>query len=141
MFAIHFVFSRPKFSTHLTRSVLIQSLTDRFIVVGDRVLLKPKSLDEQTRSGLYLPAGIQEKEKVQSGYVIKTGPGYAVAPPETADEPWKERSANPKYIPLQAEIGDLAIYVQNFGYEIEYEGEKYIIVPHSAILMLIRNTD
>ncbi|MDX2128933.1 MAG: co-chaperone GroES family protein [Chloroherpetonaceae bacterium] len=112
----------------------------RFIIVGDRVLLRPKAPDSQTRSGLFLPPGVQEKEKVFSGYVIKTGPGYAVAPPVEADEPWKEPSKKPQYIPLQAQVGDLAIYLQGQSTEIEYNSEKYIIVPHHAILLLIRET-
>lgn len=112
---------------------------DKFIVVGDRVLLKPKSLDNQTKSGLFLPPGVQEKEKIQSGYIVKVGPGYAVAPPSDADEPWKPTAEHPQYIPLQAQTGDLAIYIQNQSYEIEYKDEKFVIVPQSAILLLIRD--
>lgn len=111
---------------------------DSFIVVGDRLLLKPKSAQTQTKSGLYLPPGISEKETVQSGWVLKTGPGYAVAPPADDDEPWKAAPAGPKYIPLQAEEGDLAIYLQKHACELEYEGEKYVLVPQHAVLLLIR---
>lgn len=117
------------------------NITDKFIVVGDRVLIKPKSLDERTKSGIYLPPGIQEKAKIQSGYIIKTGPGYPVGPPPESDEPWKERITGAQYIPLQAKVGDLAIFIQNSSYEIEYEDERYIIVPNSAILLLIREDD
>ncbi len=45
------------------------------VVVGDRVLIKPKKVNERTQSGLYLPPGVQEKEKIQSGYIMKVGPG------------------------------------------------------------------
>lgn len=122
-------------------TTLIATNTEKFIVIGDRVLIKPKSPESQTKSGLYLPPSVQEKEKIQSGYVVKTGPGYAVAPPADADEPWKEPTHSPKYIPLQAQVGDLAIYIHNFAYEIEFDDEKYVIVPHSAVLMLIREND
>jgi co-chaperonin GroES (HSP10) len=118
-----------------------RNVTDKFIVVGDRVLIKPKSLDDRTKSGIYLPPGVQEKAKIQSGYVLKAGPGYPVGPPSDNDEPWKERAETPQYIPLQAKIGDLAIFVQNSAYEIEYEEERYLIVPNSAILLLIREDD
>ena len=118
-----------------------RNVTDKFIVVGDRVLIKPKSLDDRTKSGIYLPPGVQEKAKIQSGYVLKAGPGYPVGPPGDADEPWKERAESPQYIPLQAKTGDLAIFVQNSAYEIEYEEERYLIVPNSAILLLIREDD
>ncbi len=112
--------------------------TDSFIVVGDRVLLKARSHEQQTRSGLYLPPGVKENEKIQSAYVIKVGPGYPI--PAIADEvePWKEAHEKVRYIPLQAQVGDLAIYLQASAFEVEYESEQYLIVPQSAILMLIR---
>ncbi|MCZ7610278.1 MAG: co-chaperone GroES family protein [Ignavibacterium sp.] len=45
----------------------------KFIVVGDRVLIRPQEDSNKTSSGLYLPAGVAEKERIQSGYVIKVG--------------------------------------------------------------------
>ena len=35
----------------------------KFILVGDRILIKPKSSPNKTRSGLYLPPGVHENEK------------------------------------------------------------------------------
>ena len=111
----------------------------KFILVGDWVLVKPKVPETKTRTGLYLPPTVQEKEKVQSGYVVKVGPGYPI--PEAADieESWKPRHEEVRYLPLQAKAGDLAVYLQNSGYEIEFNNEKYIILSHSSILMLIRD--
>lgn len=111
----------------------------KFIVVGDRVLIRPQEDAQKTNSGLYLPAGVAEKEKIQSGYVIKVGPGYATSA-QNDDEPWKE-SDPVKYIPLQAKEGDLAIFLRKEAFEIEFEKEKFLIVPNSAILLLIRNDD
>ncbi len=111
----------------------------KFIVVGDRVLIRPQEDSNKTTSGLYLPAGVAEKEKIQSGYVIKVGPGYATSA-QNEDEPWKE-SDPVKYIPLQAKEGDLAIFLRKEAFEIEFEKEKFLIVPNSAILLLIRNDD
>ena len=113
---------------------------DKFIVVGDRILVKPQEESGRTTSGLYLPAGVTEKEKVQSGYVIKVGPGYATAA-QIDDEPWKEKNDNVKYIPLQAKEGDIAIFLRKEAFEIEFEKQKYLIVPQSAVLLLIRNED
>ena len=113
---------------------------EKFIVVGDRVLIKPQAESEKTSSGLYLPAGVKEKEKVQSGYIMKTGPGYATSAKED-DEPWKESSESIKYIPLQAKEGDLAIFLRNEAVEIEFDGEKFLIIPQTAILLLIREDD
>lgn len=112
---------------------------EKMIVVGDRLLIKPKSSEGMTKSGLFLPPSVVENEKIQSGYVMKVGPGYAVAPPADDDEPWKASTHAPKYIPLQAEIGDLAIYLQSQCHEIQYEDEKYVIVPQQAVLLLIRD--
>lgn len=113
----------------------------KIIVVGDRVLIKPKKQTEKTESGLYLPPGIQEKEKIQSGYVMKTGPGYPIPLPTEEDEPWKEHEEKVKYIPLQAKEGDLAVFLQKGSFEVMFEGEKYFIVPQSSILMLEREED
>ncbi|MCH5597397.1 co-chaperone GroES [Niabella ginsengisoli] len=112
----------------------------KLIVIGDRILIKPAKPDERTASGLYLPPGVQEKEKVQQGYVIKTGPGYAI-PVAVDDEPWKSEEDQVKYVPLQAKEGDLAIFLISSATEVMYEGDKYFIVPQSAILMLEREED
>ncbi len=111
----------------------------KFILVGDRVLIKPKSPQERTKSGLYLPPGVQEKEKIHSGYVMKVGPGYPIPAINEVEEPWKDRSDEVKYVPLQPKSGDEAVYLQKSSYEIEFKNEKYVIVPHAAILMLIRD--
>ena len=111
----------------------------KFIMVGDRVLIKPKSPIERTKGGLLLPPGVQEKEKIQSGYVVKVGPGYPIPAIVEEDEVWKNKNEKVKYVPLQPNEGDLAIYLQNNSWEIEFNKEKYIIVPHAAILMLIRD--
>ncbi len=113
----------------------------KIIVVGDRVLIKPKKMSEMTESGLYLPPGVQEREKVQSGYIMKTGPGYPIPMPIEDDEPWKDQEDQIKYVPLQAKNGDLAIFLQKGAFEIVYESEKYFIVPQSSILMLEREED
>ena len=113
----------------------------KLIVVGDRVLIRPKKPTDKTQSGLYLPPGVKEKEKVQSGYVIKIGPGYPIPMPAEDDEPWKDKADEIKYIPLQAKEGDLAIFVQNGAVEVNYENEKLYIVPQASILLLERDED
>lgn len=114
---------------------------DNLIVVGDRVLIKPKTAPEKTRTGLFLPAGYNEKEPVQSGYVMKCGPGIPIPVPKDVDEePWKvNQGSDSQYLPPQAQVGDLALFLQKSAVEIVYEGEKYFIVPNTAILLLERN--
>ncbi len=112
---------------------------NKLIVVGDRILIKPKTPQSKTKSGLYLPPGVQENEKVQVGYVLKVGPGYPIPSVTDVDEPWKKRTEEPKYVPLQPKEGDLAVYMQNTAVEIEFNKEKYVVVSQSGILLLVRD--
>lgn len=112
---------------------------EKFIMVGDRVLVKPKNPSGKTKSGLFLPPSVQENEKVQSGYIVKVGPGYPIPAVKDEEEKWKPKEEDVNYLPLQTHIGDLAIYVARNGHEIEFNNEKYIILPYSAILMIIRD--
>jgi chaperonin GroES len=113
---------------------------ERLIVVGDRVLIKPKANPGKTRSGLFLPPGYREKEDIQSGYVVKCGPGYPIPMPSDENyEPWKTPDEQTNYIPLQARVGDLAIFLQKGAIEIVYNQEKYFIVSQHAILLLERD--
>ena len=111
--------------------------TEKIIVVGDRILIRPEDKLNKTNSGLYLPPSVAEKEKVQSGYVIKVGPGYPVGTP-SEDEPWMEKGET-KYIPLQAEEGDVALFLRKDAIEIELNDQKMVIVPQSSILLLLRD--
>ena len=110
----------------------------QLIVVGDRILMKPDSSKDKTKSGLYLPQGVETKEDVQSGFVFKIGPGYPLPDPASAEEPWDKSSSQPKYSPLQAEEGDYALFLRKTAVEIEFENEKFLLVPQAAILLLIR---
>ena len=110
---------------------------DRLAVVGDRVLIKPKAESNKTTSGLYLPPGVREKEKIQYGYVMKVGPGYPIPPPMDEGDLWKTDEV--KYMSLQVKEGDLAIFLHNNAYEIYYRGVKYYIAPQASILMVENN--
>ena len=114
---------------------------DKINVVGDRVLVKPRKESGRTNSGLYLPPGVREKEKIQYGYVVKSGPGYPIPLPIDNDEPWKKEDEKIKYVPLQVKEGDLAVFLQAGAYEVLYQGEKYFIVSQSSILMIERDED
>jgi len=111
----------------------------KFIMVGDRVLVKPKNPAGKTKTGLYLPPTVTENEQIQSGYIVKVGPGYPIPALIDNDEAWKDKKEDIKYVPLQTHIGDLAVYLSKSGYEIEFNNEKYIILPHSSVLMIIRD--
>ncbi len=115
--------------------------TDKIIIVGDRVLIRPHEGGKKSQGGLYLPPNVIEKEKVQSGYVLKVGPGYPIASQSDDDEPWRDKGKSTKYIPLQASEGDQALFLKNDAIEIELDGNRLIIVPQSAILLLVRDDE
>jgi co-chaperonin GroES (HSP10) len=110
------------------------------IVVGDRILLELDDGQDKTKAGLYLPASVREREKVATGRVVNVGPGYPVPNPTYSDdEPWSKPKDPARYIPLQAREGDYAIFLREQGVEVEIEEKKYLIVPQSAVLMLVRS--
>ncbi|MCM8796382.1 MAG: co-chaperone GroES family protein [Candidatus Omnitrophica bacterium] len=109
------------------------------VVIGDRVLIEPDEGQDRTETGLYLPQGIKEKEKVQSGRIVKTGPGYPIPDPQALEvEPWQAPQIEKRYFPLQAQEGDYCIFLRSAGIEIEFAGKKYVVVPHSAILVVLK---
>ena len=114
-------------------------MNKELIIVGDRVLILPDEDENRTDAGLYLPQGVKEKEKVQVGKIIKTGPGYPVPDPGILDaEPWQATKLDNRYFPLQAKEGDHCIFLRSSGIEMEFEGKKYVVVPHAAILVILR---
>jgi co-chaperonin GroES (HSP10) len=114
----------------------------RLIVVGDRVLIQPEEGEDRTKVGLYLPATAVDSQAVQGGKVIATGPGNALSSPtELNEEPWRIGAPEPRYVPLQARLGDYAIFFRSAAVEITFEGERYLVVPQAAILTLVREED
>lgn len=109
------------------------------LVVGDRVLVKPEQKERMTKVGLYLPANVMEKEEVQGGRVIAIGPGQPLPPPNDEQEPWKDGYRNPRFLPMQVSVGDHALFFRKAAIEITFEDERYLVVPHGAILVVVRN--
>ena len=102
---------------------------NKLILIGDRILIKPKVPQSKTKSGLLLPPGVNENEKVQIGFVVKVGPGYPIPSMNDTDEPWKSNNGEPKYVQLQPKEGDQAVYLQNSAIEIELTGKNISWYP------------
>ena len=112
----------------------------KLLVVGDRVLITPDDGEERTRVGLYLPATALDTQQVQQGVIVATGPGDPV--PDAAsfdDEPWRAMEKTPRFRPMQARVGDHAIFFRKAAVEITFEGKRYLVVPQGAILTLVRD--
>ncbi|MBK6899324.1 MAG: co-chaperone GroES [bacterium] len=77
----------------------------------------------------------------QGGWVVSVGPGIPV--PDWSDdegEPdtWDRHPPRARFLPLQAQEGDYVLFVRKSAVEITFEGAQYLIVPNSAVLVLVR---
>ena len=84
--------------------------------LGDRVLVQPTAAEEVTMSGIIIPDSA--KEKPLRGKVLAVGNG-------TKDED------------MILKEGDEVLYGKYAGTEIEFEGEKYLIMRQSDVLAVI----
>lgn len=115
-------------------------IEDRLVVIGDRVLIQPDEGEHRTEVGLYLPRWAVEKESVQAGRIVAAGPGIPLPDPGAMEEePWKTLESSTRHVPMQARVGDYAIFLRKASVEIKFEGRTYLIVPQGAILLLDRN--
>ncbi len=112
----------------------------QLVVVGDRVLITPEEGEERTSVGLYLPPTAIDRQAVQSGRIVATGPGTPLPEPtQLDDEPWKISSSNQRFVPMQAQVGDYALFFRKAAVEITFEDKRYLVVPQAAILILVRS--
>ena len=84
--------------------------------LADRVLIKPTPAEEVTMSGIIIPDSA--KEKPLRGSVVAVGNG-------TKDEE------------MHLKEGDQVLFGKYAGSEIEFEGEKYLIMRQSDVLAII----
>jgi len=119
----------------------VSPLKKRLIVVGDRLLVRPESGEEKTNTGLYLPATAVSARSAQSGWVVSVGPGIPLPDlTEGPAEPWEHnQEASTRYMPMQAQGGDFVLFMRKAAVEITFETKHYLIVPNSAVLVLVRD--
>jgi chaperonin GroES len=112
------------------------------IVVGDRVVVRVEEGEERTPVGLYLPPTAVETQAVQSGRIVATGPGLPLPDPgSVSDEPWHTPVRETRFVPMQAQAGDYALFFRKAAVEITFEDERYLVVPQAAILALVRESE
>jgi chaperonin GroES len=89
--------------------------------LGDRVVVKPKGRDEQTRGGIILPdtAG----EKPQQGEVLSVGPGRILD--------------NGSRQELDIKIGDTVLFAKYSGTEFKHEDDDLLILNERDVLAVI----
>lgn len=113
---------------------------DDLVLIGDRVLVRPDDGEQQTRSGLLLPASVREGERVGTGRVMAVGPGHLTVNPEYSEEEeaWRGERSAVRYLPLQAQPGDAAFFLRANAIEVTLGETSYLILPHNALLALVR---
>ena len=88
--------------------------------LGDRVIVKPKEAEEQTKGGIILPD--TAKEKPIEGTIVAVGPG---------------KTEDGKKVDLSVKIGDTVLYGKYGGTEITVEGTEYLIMRESDIYGIV----
>ncbi|WP_461240617.1 co-chaperone GroES [Paucilactobacillus sp. N302-9] len=89
--------------------------------LGDRVVLQAEQEEEKTVGGIVLASNAQEKPT--TGKVIAVGAG------KTLDN-------GDKLAPSVKE-GDRVLFDKYAGNEVEYEGEKYLVVHEKDIVAIV----
>jgi co-chaperonin GroES (HSP10) len=116
----------------------------QLIVVGDRVLVKVEEGEDRTKVGLYLPPSALDNQAVQGGTIVATGPGLPMPDLSagTSDEPWRTAGRREtRFVPMQARPGDYALFFRKAAVEITFEHTRYLVVPQTAILALVRGDE
>ena len=91
--------------------------------IGDRVVIKPASREETTKSGIVLPDTI--KEKPQKGTVLAVGPGRYLE--------------NGQREAIDLEVGQQVLYARYAGTEFKLDGEDVLIVSAKDVLAVIED--
>jgi chaperonin GroES len=90
--------------------------------LGNRVWVEPIEQEEMTASGIVLPE--TAKEKPQEGKVLAVGPGA-----------WNDTGERQ---PLDVKVGDRVLFAKYTGTEVKHDGTKYLIMPESDILAIVK---
>jgi chaperonin GroES len=86
------------------------------------VLVEPAKREEMTKGGIALPNNALDKESPVRGTVVAVGPG---------------RYEYGAMIPMWVKAGDVALYRQYVGDEIEVDGKKLVLVSVNDVLAII----
>lgn len=91
--------------------------------MGDKILVKPMTREETTKSGIILPE-IGSKERPQEGEVLAVGPG--------------RKNDDGKVIAMTIKVGDKIIFSKYGPSEIKIADEELLILSESDVLAIIK---
>lgn len=90
--------------------------------LNDRVLVKPLSVEQSTKTGIIIPETV-EKEKPEKGEVVATGPGKLLD--------------NGQRAPMTVKAGDKVVFKKYSPDEIKVDGAELLILEESDILAIL----
>lgn len=90
--------------------------------LGDRVVVKPLSQEEVTKSGIIMPATV-DKERPERGEVIAIGPGKLLD--------------NGSFAPVGVKVGDKIVFKKYSPDEVKIDKEEYLVISESDIMAVI----
>ncbi len=91
--------------------------------IGDRVVVRPKTAEEMTKSGIILPD--TAKERPQEGEVMAVGTGRILE--------------DGRVVPLEVKVGDRVLFSKYGGTEFKLGNEEYIILREDDILAILQD--
>ena len=89
--------------------------------MGDRVVVKPKGREEQSRGGIILPD--TSTEKPQQGEVLSVGPGRLLD--------------NGARVELDLKVGDTVLFAKYSGTEFKLDDDDLLVLNERDILAVI----
>lgn len=89
--------------------------------LGDRILVKPLSVEETTKSGIVLPDTV--KERPQQGTVVAVGPG----------EPLDTGQRRPP----EVHEGQRVLFAKYSGTEFKLDNEEYLFLSEPEVLAIV----
>lgn len=96
------------------------ALSTKITPLGNRLLVKPSTKEQVTKSGIVLPD--TAKEKPQEGTVIAVGSGKLLD--------------DGRRIPLDVQPGQTVVFAKYAGTEIKLEDEEYLILKEDDVLAI-----
>lgn len=127
---VNFTLAYPNFTPRSFRGLVVNvasTTTAKYTSVkplGERVLIKTKTIEEKTTSGIFLPTSAQTKP--QSGEVVAVGPGKRVGD---------------KRIPIGVKTGVAVVYSKYTGTELEVDGSSHMILKEDDIIGILETDD
>lgn len=90
--------------------------------LGDRVVVKPLSKDEVTKSGIIIPETV-DKERPERGEVIAIGPGKLLE--------------NGSFAPMGVKVGDQVVFKKYSPDEVKIDDQEFLVIAEPDVMAVI----